>query len=40
LLNKSPYQEGWIIQVKPSEPSELDALMSRAAYIEMLKGLQ
>jgi glycine cleavage system H protein len=40
LLNKSPYQEGWIIQVKPSDPSELDALMSRAAYVEMLKGLQ
>jgi glycine cleavage system H protein len=40
LLNKSPYQEGWIIQVKPSDPSELDALMGRAAYVEMLKGLQ
>jgi glycine cleavage system H protein len=40
LLNKSPYQEGWIVQVKPSDPSELDALMSRAAYVEMLKGLQ
>jgi glycine cleavage system H protein len=40
LLNKSPYQEGWIIQVKPSDPSELGALMSRAAYVEMLKGLQ
>jgi glycine cleavage system H protein len=40
LLNKSPYQEGWIIQVKPSDPSELDALMSKPAYVEMLKGLQ
>lgn len=40
LLNKSPYQEGWIIQVKPSDPSELDALMTKAAYVEMLKGLQ
>jgi glycine cleavage system H protein len=40
LLNKSPYQEGWIIQVKPSDLSELDDLMSRAAYVEMLKGLQ
>jgi len=40
LLNKSPYEEGWIIQVKPSDPSELDALMSHAAYVEMLKGLQ
>jgi len=40
LLNKSPYQEGWIIQVKPSDPSELDALMTKASYIEMLKGLQ
>jgi glycine cleavage system H protein len=40
LLNKSPYQEGWIVQVKPSDPSELEALMSRAAYVDMLKGLQ
>lgn len=40
LLNKSPYQEGWIIQIKPSDPSELDALMTKAAYVEMLKGLQ
>jgi glycine cleavage system H protein len=40
LLNKSPYQEGWVIQVKPSDPSELDALMNKSAYVEMLKGLQ
>jgi glycine cleavage system H protein len=40
LLNKSPYQKGWIIQVKPSDPSELDALMTKPAYVEMLKGLQ
>lgn len=39
-LNKSPYQDGWIIQVKPTDPSEMDALMTKTSYVEMLKGLQ
>lgn len=39
LLNKAPYNEGWVIQVKPSDPSELEALMTREAYLQMLMGL-
>jgi glycine cleavage system H protein len=39
-LNKSPYQDGWIIKVKPKDPSEIDALMTKTSYVEMLKGLQ
>ena len=31
LINQDPY-ENWIIKVKMSEPSELDALMDAAAY--------
>jgi len=39
LLNKAPYSEGWIIRVKASEPAELNALMNKEAYLDMLKGL-
>lgn len=40
LVNKAPYTEGWMIEVKPSDPSELDELMTKEAYIQMLKGLE
>ena len=39
LLNHDPYSEGWIIAVKPSDPKELESLMTRDAYVEMLKGI-
>jgi glycine cleavage system H protein len=38
LVNDDCYKEGWLIQVKPSDPGELDKLMDKAAYLEMLKG--
>jgi glycine cleavage system H protein len=37
-VNQDPYNEGWMLQVKPAEASAVDALMDRAAYLEMLKG--
>lgn len=37
-VNSDPYQGGWMIEVKPSDPAELDALKSKADYLEMLKG--
>ena len=40
LINQAPYTDGWIFEVEPSSLSELDELMSRDAYLEMLKGLQ
>ncbi len=39
LLNQEPYSGGWIIEVKPDDPSEVDQLMDHNAYLEMLKGL-
>jgi glycine cleavage system H protein len=39
LLNHEPYGAGWILEVKPSDPDELEALMDREAYAEMLKGM-
>ncbi len=38
LVNKAPYDKGWMLEVKPADPGELDQLMDRAAYVEMLKG--
>jgi len=31
-INESPYEEGWIIKVKVSDSSELDALQDADAY--------
>ena len=39
MLNQDPYGGGWIIEIKPGDPSELDPLMDKTAYLEMLKGL-
>ncbi len=32
LINSDPYGDGWIIKIKLSDLSELDALMDAAAY--------
>ena len=37
LLNQDPYS-GWIIEVKPDNSKELETLLDRAAYLEILKG--
>ncbi|MCE5336372.1 MAG: glycine cleavage system protein GcvH [Desulfobacteraceae bacterium] len=39
LVNSAPYGGGWIAEVKPSDLSELDTLMSSKDYLEMLKGM-
>ena len=37
-VNNTPYSEGWMIEVKPRDASELDRLMDREAYLASLKG--
>jgi len=37
-VNTSPYQDGWMIVVKPDDPSEMGTLMDCNAYCDMLKG--
>ncbi|KAJ7944617.1 Glycine cleavage system H protein [Quillaja saponaria] len=32
LINSSPYEEGWMIKVKPSTPSELESLLGPKEY--------
>jgi glycine cleavage system H protein len=36
-INEDPYGEGWMVKVKLSDPSEVDALMDSAAYRKMLE---
>ena len=39
-VNNSPYEEGWMVEVKPEDPNGLNRLMSSDDYREMLKGLE
>ncbi len=38
LVNNDCYTGGWLVKVKPEDLGELDNLMDKAAYLEMLKG--
>jgi len=38
MVNESCYTNGWLIKVKPADPSELDNLLDKPAYLDMLKG--
>ncbi len=34
-VNASPFEDGWFVRVRLSDPSELDALLDHAAYREL-----
>jgi len=36
LVNKSPYEDGWLVRIDPSNPAELDELMDADAYSQFL----
>jgi glycine cleavage system H protein len=38
FVNNSPYTDGWMIEIKPDNPSEIEDLLTNAAYLEKLKG--
>ena len=38
LVNESCYEKGWLIKVKLDDLSQLDNLLDKGAYLEMLKG--
>jgi glycine cleavage system H protein len=40
LVNANPYGDGWLIEIKAADPSELDTLMGKNDYSEKLKGLE
>jgi glycine cleavage system H protein len=38
LINNTPYSDGWMIEVKLDDSSDLDALLDKDAYLSTLKG--
>ena len=38
LVNNDPYGGGWLFEVVPSDPSQLDGLLDAAAYVASLDG--
>lgn len=38
LVNTDPYGEGWLIRIKPADMSELDAMLDKAAYLDLLNS--
>ena len=38
LINNTPFSDGWMIEVKLDDASQLDALMDKDAYLSTLKG--
>ena len=40
LVNEGPYEEGWLIIVRPSDMGELETLMDAAKYEEYLGTLE
>jgi glycine cleavage system H protein len=40
LVNEGPYEQGWMVLIKVTDPSELDRLMDAAAYEDYLGTLE
>lgn len=36
LINTDPYGEGWIVEIKPSDPAQFDELLNKDAYVKLL----
>lgn len=40
LLNRDPYEDGWLVKVEPTDLTELDDLMGADEYKEYISGLE
>ena len=38
LINNTPFSDGWMVEVKLDDSSELDVLLDKDAYLSSLKG--
>lgn len=36
LVNNSPYEQGWMIRVRPSEPAQIEGLLDAAGYSSLI----
>ncbi|MCK4304463.1 MAG: glycine cleavage system protein GcvH [Candidatus Eisenbacteria sp.] len=39
VVNRSPYEEGWMVRAKPGDPAELDALLDSEGYRKLVEEL-
>jgi glycine cleavage system H protein len=38
LINTDPYGEGWLVEIEPSDPASVEALLEAAAYRELTEN--
>jgi glycine cleavage system H protein len=38
LVNESPYEAGWIVRIRMSDPAQLEELLDAAAYEQFLRS--
>jgi len=38
MINKSPYEDGWLIKVRMSSPEELEKLLSALDYRKIVEA--
>jgi glycine cleavage system H protein len=38
FVNDKPYSDGWMIEIKPDDATELESLLTKKAYLQTLKG--
>ena len=36
LINSDPYGAGWMVEIRPAEPGQLDALLDASAYAQIV----
>lgn len=36
LVNQDPYGKGWLVKIKPADPSEMDGLLDAEAYKRLI----
>ena len=37
-LKEEPFEDGWLVRIKPSDPAELESLMTKKEYEEFLES--
>ncbi len=38
IINQDPYDQGWVVRIKVSDPAELETLLDPAQYKELIQG--
>ena len=36
LINQSPFEEGWVVKIKPNNPEQIDSLLSKEQYDKLV----